>query len=181
MFVGQHWSLRGTELRTYTGEWRQCRYTDWFPTPYRGICTLLSELRNGFQGQGWRKEYEWCTRIIWLSQGNCRRTDEGSAFIFTPLPWRKWAGIAQSVQWLATGWTTEGSEFESNVVKNFHFSMSSRLALGFTQPRIQWVPGLFLRGWSGRGVTRTTDLQLVPRSRKCWSIYALPHTPSSCA
>jgi hypothetical protein len=27
------------------------------------------------------------------------------------------------------------------MVKNFHFSMSSRPALGFTQPPIQWVPG----------------------------------------
>jgi hypothetical protein len=31
-------------------------------------------------------------------------------------------------------------------VKNFHFSMSSRLALGFTQPPIQWVPGALSLG-----------------------------------
>jgi hypothetical protein len=31
-------------------------------------------------------------------------------------------------------------------VKNFHFSMSSRPALGSTQPPIQWVPGARSRG-----------------------------------
>jgi hypothetical protein len=37
---------------------------------------------------------------------------------------------------------------------------------------------LFPRGKSGRGVKLTTQLQLVPRSRKCGSKYRLPHTPS---
>jgi hypothetical protein len=35
--------------------------------------------------------------------------------------------------------------------------------------------GLFPRGWSGRGVKLTTHLKLVPRSRKCGSIYPLPY------
>jgi hypothetical protein len=30
-----------------------------------------------------------------------------------------WAGVAQSVQRLATGWTTEGSEFESQYGQEF--------------------------------------------------------------
>jgi hypothetical protein len=38
--------------------------------------------------------------------------------------------------------------------------------------------GIFPRGLSDRGVKLTTDLQLVPRSRKCGSIHPLPHTPS---
>jgi hypothetical protein len=40
------------------------------------------------------------------------------------------------------GWTTEGSEFESRKGKIFLFSTSSRLALSFTQPPSQWVPGV---------------------------------------
>jgi hypothetical protein len=44
------------------------------------------------------------------------------------------AGIAQSVQQLATGWMTEGSEFESHRVKYFLSSTSSIPALGLTQP-----------------------------------------------
>jgi hypothetical protein len=38
--------------------------------------------------------------------------------------------------------------------------------------------GLFHRGYSSRSVKLITQLQLVPRSRKCGSIYPLPHTPS---
>jgi hypothetical protein len=60
----------------------------------------------------------------------------------------------------------------------YYFSMSSRPALGCTQPPIQWVPGALSQGWSGRGVKLTTHLQLVPRSRKCGSMHPLPHTPS---
>jgi hypothetical protein len=51
------------------------------------------------------------------------------------------AGLAQSVQRLATGWTTEGSEFDFGKVNNFPFSTSSRPALGSTQPPVQWVTG----------------------------------------
>jgi hypothetical protein len=63
-------------------------------------------------------------------------------------------------------------------VKNFHFSKSSRPALGSTQPPVQWVPGALSPGESTLDVKLTTHLQLVPRSRKCGSIDPLPHTPS---
>jgi hypothetical protein len=42
---------------------------------------------------------------------------------------------------IATGYGLEdrGSEFETRWGKNFHFSTSSRPALGPTQPPIQWI------------------------------------------
>jgi hypothetical protein len=39
-----------------------------------------------------------------------------------------------------------GGSSSSGRVKNFHFSISSRPALGSTQPPIKWVPGAFSRG-----------------------------------
>jgi hypothetical protein len=49
------------------------------------------------------------------------------------------AGIAQYSDWLQAG-RLRGWSSSPGRVKNFHFSMSSRPALGFTQPPIQWVP-----------------------------------------
>jgi hypothetical protein len=51
----------------------------------------------------------------------------------------------------------------SDRVKNFHLFVSSWLALGPTQPRIQWVPGLLHRRKSSRGVKLTNHIQLEPR------------------
>jgi hypothetical protein len=51
---------------------------------------------------------------------------------------------------IATGYGLDdqggGLEFESGRVKNVHFSISSRPALGFTQSPIKWVPGALSRG-----------------------------------
>jgi hypothetical protein len=71
--------------------------------------------------------------------------------------------------WLRDGRPRSRSSSPSSV-KNILFSMSSRPALGPTQPPIHWVQEDFLLGWSGRGVKLTTHLQLVPRSRKLESI-----------
>jgi hypothetical protein len=46
----------------------------------------------------------------------------------------------------------------------------SRMAVGPTQPPIQWVRGSLSLGQSGRGVKLTTHLHLVPRSRMRGSI-----------
>jgi hypothetical protein len=79
---------------------------------------------------------------------------------------------------IATGYGLDGQGGGSSSpgrVNNFHLSISSRPALGSTQPPIKWVPGSLSRGKSGRGVKLTTHLQLVPRSRKFGSIHPLPY------
>jgi hypothetical protein len=43
--------------------------------------------------------------------------------------------------------------------------MELYLHVGPTQPPIQWIPGFFSRGLSGRSVKLTTHLNLVPRLR----------------
>jgi hypothetical protein len=53
--------------------------------------------------------------------------------------------------WLRAGWPRGGSS-SPNGGKNFHFSISSRPALGPTQSSIQWVRGALSPGvkWPGR-------------------------------
>jgi hypothetical protein len=64
------------------------------------------------------------------------------------------AGVAQSVQYLATGWTTGRSKFDPRQGQRvFPVASVSRPALGPPpQPPVQWVPGVK----RGRGVTLTT-------------------------
>jgi hypothetical protein len=72
-----------------------------------------------------------------------------------------WAMARPNLVGIATdyGWTTRrGGSSSPGRVKKFHFSISSKPALGSTQPPIKWVPGLFPRGYSGRGVKLTTHL-----------------------
>jgi hypothetical protein len=79
--------------------------------------------------------------------------------------------------WLHAGRQRSKSSCPSRVT-NFLFTTSFKLALGPTQPHIQWVPELVPRAQSGRGLKLTTHLQLVSRSRKCRSIHPLPHMAS---
>jgi hypothetical protein len=54
-----------------------------------------------------------------------------------------------SVVGIATGYGLDGRGVgvpSPGGVKNFHFSISSRPALGSTQPPIKWVPGALSRG-----------------------------------
>jgi len=51
------------------------------------------------------------------------------------------------------------------------------MALGPTQPHMEWVLGL-PRGKGGRGTKLDTHLRLLPALRRSGTIPPLPHTPS---
>jgi len=72
----------------------------------------------------------------------------------------------------ATGYGLDGPGIESQWRR--YFPHLSRPAMGPSQPPVQWVPGLSLGVKSGRGVTLTPHLLLVPWSRKSRAIPLLP-------
>jgi hypothetical protein len=80
-----------------------------------------------------------------------------------------------SVQRLATGWTTKGRSSSPGGRKNFHVSISSRPALGPTQPPIQWVTGFF------PGVKRPgrEDDHSPPTSAEVKKTWVYTSTPTS--
>jgi hypothetical protein len=53
----------------------------------------------------------------------------------------------------------------------FSFPETYKSAAGPTPSTIQWVPGFFPRGTSGRGVNLTTHLNVVPRLRMSEATY----------
>jgi hypothetical protein len=77
------------------------------------------------------------------------------------------AGVAQSVQCLATDWMTGRSMFDPRQGQRiFPVTSVSRPALGPTQPPVQRVPGVLSPGVKrGQGVTLTTHRHVVQRSR----------------
>jgi hypothetical protein len=48
------------------------------------------------------------------------------------------------------GLDDQGVKFELIWAQEFNFSITSRQALGSTQPPIQWILGLFQWGWGGK-------------------------------
>jgi hypothetical protein len=84
--------------------------------------------------------------------------------------------VTQSVQCLATGWTTGRSRFDPQQGQRiFPLASVSRPTLRPTQPPVQWVPRVVSPGVKrGRGVTLTTHHHLVPRSRMSRSYTPLP-------
>jgi hypothetical protein len=73
--------------------------------------------------------------------------------------------------WLHAG-RLRGRSSSPGRIKNFLFSMSSRLALESTQPPIQWVPGALSLGVKRQRREASAEV------KKCGSIYPLPHMPS---
>ena len=70
-----------------------------------------------------------------------------------------WAGIAQSVQRLATGWKVRGSNpGGGEIFRNYPDLPSGPPSLLYNGYRV------FPRGKDGRSVTLTTHPHLVPRS-----------------
>jgi hypothetical protein len=67
-----------------------------------------------------------------------------------------------------------GLEFESWRGKNVHFSMSSRISLGLTQPHIQWVPGLLPRGVKWRGHEADHSTPTINEVKKMWVYTSTP-------
>jgi hypothetical protein len=63
-------------------------------------------------------------------------------------------------------------------VKNFHFSMSFRPAVGPYQPPIQWVPGAVSSGVKRQGREADHSPSASAEVRKMWIYTSTPHTPS---
>jgi hypothetical protein len=64
------------------------------------------------------------------------------------------------------------------VSRIFHFSVSSRPAMGLTQPPIQWVPGALSPGVKRPGREADHSPQTSAEVKKTWVYTSLPHTPS---
>jgi len=77
-----------------------------------------------------------------------------------------------SVVGIATGYGLDCPGIERRWGR--YFTHLSRPALGPTQPPVQWVPDLSRGVKSGRDVTLTPQLLLVPFSRKSRAILLLP-------
>jgi hypothetical protein len=74
-----------------------------------------------------------------------------------------------------------GNKFWLILITSFLFSMSSRLALGTTQPPIQWVPGDLLPGVKRLGHKADHSPPTSAEVKKRGSIQPLPHMSSWCS
>jgi hypothetical protein len=83
-----------------------------------------------------------------------------------------WAGVAQSVQWWAMGWTT-GFRFPAGI-EIFLFALGSRQVLGPIQPPIKWVPVARSRGVT-RQVSKADHLHpSIGEVKNAWSYTSTP-------
>jgi hypothetical protein len=88
------------------------------------------------------------------------------------------AGIVQSVQRLATGWTTMGSQFESRWGKEFSLLHVVQTCYGAHQPRIQCVPGALSPGVKRPGREADHSPPASAEVKKMWIYIYTPSTPS---
>jgi hypothetical protein len=130
-----------------TGLFRVCIYTEWH---YRKTLTYIdasSGIRTHDPSLQVAKNHALCRATTVTEDQLLRR------FTIT-----RGAGVAQSVECLATDWTTGRPGFDPRQGQEiFPVASVSRPALLPTQPSIQWVPGFLSPGVKrGRGVTLTT-------------------------
>jgi hypothetical protein len=77
--------------------------------------------------------------------------------------------------WLQTGQPGDRGSIPGRGKRICPLASVSRLALGTTQPPVQWIPGCLSPGLRrGRGVMLTTHPHLVPRSRMSKRYTRLP-------
>jgi hypothetical protein len=92
-------------------------------------------------------------------------------YIFITVLWSRDSSVG-----IATGYLLDnrGRRMSPGRIKNFLFS-TSRLALGPTQPPVQWVWGAASRGGkSGRGVKLTTQRPTSAEVKNVWLYASTP-------
>jgi hypothetical protein len=94
------------------------------------------------------------------------------SFIYLWFIWR--AEIAQSVQRLLPVGRPRGRISNPGEGKNFHFSMSSRAALGLTQPPIQWVRKALSPGVKRPGRESDKSPPTTADAKKTWVYTSTP-------
>jgi hypothetical protein len=67
-----------------------------------------------------------------------------------------------------------GVRVRSSMVKNYHFSISTRSALGSTQPPIQWVLGALLQGLKQQGHDVDHSPPTSTEVKETWIITSTP-------
>jgi hypothetical protein len=78
---------------------------------------------------------------------------------------------------IATGYGLDdrwGRSSSPGMVKNFLISMSFRLALGSTQPHIQWVPGALFPGVKRQGREADCSPPTIAEVKTMWIYTSIP-------
>jgi hypothetical protein len=143
-------------------------------------CSLLEASRSfgrkcSLNLQGWRIKHWWdlCAK----SKPDLKRSKifkSVNLAIYTP---RTAPGYRNRYNWLRDGRSRRRSSSPGGD-KNFHFSMSSRLALGSTQPPIQWVLDALSLVLKRPGRESNYSPPASAEVKKTWVYASTPHTSS---